>query len=119
LGNSGEMDRTNTETNQDQSNRLNNGNGGVSKAANEGDSVKGKQKSPKVPAATDGDENKDDSRRGPTLISVDEKVAWRAAPVRSRLGVKVQPATARLVRVPAYPKTEWLPVDSESKLAKK
>jgi hypothetical protein len=82
-----------------------------------------KKKSPGVPKAEDGtDANDGDgtngARRGPSIISLDEKVAWRAAPVRSRTGVKQQPARARLVRLPDYPKSEWLPVDSDSKIAK-
>ena len=56
--------------------------------------------------------------KAPT-ISIDEKVAWRSAPVRKRIEVRTHTANARLVRLPAYPKSEWLPVDIDSKVASK
>ncbi|MBI3866070.1 MAG: hypothetical protein HY290_29685 [Planctomycetia bacterium] len=69
------------------------------------------------PASKPADDTDGDTRHAPR-ISIDEKVAWRAAPVRTRMTGKTQTASARLVRLPAYPKSEWLPVDGDSKIAK-
>jgi hypothetical protein len=135
MGSSGPLPRTGSDTNTEEgAGRLNNRDGNVGfqsprNAGNaEGDDADSrsktgtgaaKKKSPVVPRAKDGDEEgTDGARRAPTIISVDEKVAWRAAPVRTRVGVKTQTASARLVRLPAYPKSEWLPVDGDSKIAK-
>jgi hypothetical protein len=74
-------------------------------------------KSKKGPPASKADEGAN-SGKVPT-ISIDEKVAWRSAPVRKRIEVRTHSANARLVRLPAYPKSEWLPVDSDSKVASK
>ncbi len=134
LGTSGSMPRTDSDTKTDDgASRLNKRDGNIGfqtprNAANtDGDAADddagsrsgaSKKKSPGVPRAKDGDEGSGDTRRAPTIISVDEKVAWRAAPVRTRMGAKTQTASARLVRLPAYPKSEWLPVDADSKIAK-
>jgi hypothetical protein len=134
MGSSGPLPRTGSDTNtEDGASRLNNRDGNVGfqsprNAGNaEGDDADSgsktgtgtqKKKSPGVPRAKDDEEGNDGARRAPTIISVDEKVAWRAAPVRTRVGAKTQTASARLVRLPAYPKSEWLPVDGDSKVAK-
>jgi hypothetical protein len=78
------------------------------------------KKSPNVPKA-DGDEKDDTTgiRRGPAIINLDDRIAWRSAPTRTRIGVRPPAATARLVRLPAYPKTEWQPIENEEKVAKK
>lgn len=52
-------------------------------------------------------------------VSLDEKIAWRAAPERKRLTIGKAVGNARLVRLPAYPKSDWIPVDAEAKVAKK
>ncbi len=75
----------------------------------------------KGPKPSKIDENNDNNGKGagkaPT-ISIDEKVAWRSAPTRTRTETRTHVATTtRLVRLPAYPKTDWLPVDSESTVA--
>lgn len=70
---------------------------------------------PKIP------EDKDDGKeagQGPTL-NLDEKVTWRATPERRRLTIKPAYTHARLVRMPAYPESDWMPVNGDSKLAKK
>lgn len=70
---------------------------------------------PKIP------EDKDDAKeagQGPAL-NLDEKVTWRAAPERRRLTVKPLYTNARLIRMPAFPESEWMPVNGDSKLAKK
>ncbi len=73
-----------------------------------------RKKDPAVKKADDAE----GAGKAPT-ISIDEKVAWRSAPVRKRVEVRTHTANARLVRLPAYPKSEWLPVDSDSKVASK
>ncbi|MBS0261803.1 MAG: hypothetical protein JSS02_07585 [Planctomycetes bacterium] len=93
-------------------------NSGEEDATGAGDSPKTK-KSPAVPKADGGEDGANGSRRGPTIINLDDKVAWRSAPTRTRVGVKPSTATARLVRLPSFPKTEWQPVESEEKVAKK
>jgi hypothetical protein len=127
LGNSGKLNRTDSDTGTDQgSTRTNSRSGqaafqGPIRDADEKDGSEAadkEKKSPGVPKAND-EEGTNGARRGPAIISLDEKVAWRAAPVRSRMGSKPAIASARLVRLPAYPKSEWLPVDSDSKIAKK
>jgi len=86
-----------------------------------GDSVpvrpKGK-KSPEAPSIPADDEAGSGAGHLPTL-NLDEKVAWRSPPERKRMALKVRTANARLVRVPAYPKSDWTPVEPESKVAKK
>lgn len=134
LGNSGNLPRTNQDTDgENGASRLNQRdesgfaaprNAGASSDEDDSSGSTSKsgtgtrrRKDPSVPRADDGDDSNDGARRAPT-ISVDEKVAWRAAPVRSRTGAKAHTASARLVRLPAYPKSEWLPVDGESKIAR-
>lgn len=78
---------------------------------------KGK-KSPEAPSIPADDEAGSGAGHLPTL-NLDEKVAWRSAPERKRITLKVRTANARLVRVPEYPKSEWTPVEPESKVAKK
>ena len=73
------------------------------------------KKGPAAPKASDGENP--DSSRAPT-ISVDDKVAWRTAPARTRVGTRPRTVSARIVRLPAYPKSDWLPVEGESKVAK-
>lgn len=53
------------------------------------------------------------------VLNLDDKVAWRPAAERTRLPIKPHYANARLIRTPALPQTEWVPVSSGSKLAKK
>jgi hypothetical protein len=84
-----------------------------SKSNSRGSSKAGKT-GPGVPRIDD----KSNSRKAPT-INLDDKVAWRSAPARTRIESRPQTANARLVRLPAYPKTDWLPVESESKVASK
>ena len=75
---------------------------------------KGSKKGP--PATKADDAGGKNSGKAPT-ISIDEKVAWRNAPARQRIEVRSHAANARLVRLSAYPKSEWLPVETESKVA--
>ena len=79
-------------------------------------STKAGKKGPAAPKAS-GNEDPDSSR-APT-INVDEKVAWRNAPARTRVGTRPRIVSARMVRLPAYPKSDWLPVEGESKVANK
>jgi len=76
---------------------------------------KGSKKSPPAAKADDAG-GTDSSNKAPT-ISIDEKVAWRSAPARKRIVAPTHAGNARLVRLPAYPRSEWLPVESESKVA--
>ncbi|MGQ0634477.1 MAG: hypothetical protein ACT4QC_07700 [Planctomycetaceae bacterium] len=59
--------------------------------------------------------------RSPELptINLDDKIAWRAAPERKRLTKEAPIRNARLVRRPTYPAGDWLPVEPESKVARK
>jgi hypothetical protein len=77
---------------------------------------KGK-KSPSPPKIPD-DNDESGSLRAPS-INLDEKIAWRAAPERKRATIKKDVANARLIRLPAYPRSDWLPVDPESNVARK
>jgi hypothetical protein len=54
----------------------------------------------------------------PTL-NLDDKVASLPGPERKRLTLKPNVANARLIRLPAYPKSDWIPVESEAKIASK
>ena len=72
------------------------------------------KKGPDAPRIDDGS----NTRKAPT-INLDEKVAWRSAPTRTRIAARPQAVDARLVRLPAYPPSNWLPVESESKVASK
>lgn len=73
--------------------------------------------SPELPAI-DG-EGDTGTNRLPTL-NLDEKIAYRPAPERKRLSARTKGVpNARLVRLPAYPKSEWTPVDTNAKVAKK
>lgn len=76
--------------------------------------TKGGPTPPQIPK----DKDETGSGRLPTL-ELDEKVASRAAPERKRMTLKANVANARLIRVPAYPKSEWVPVDPDAKVAKK
>lgn len=76
------------------------------------------KKGPRTPAFSDDDEKENGNGRLPT-INLDEKVAWRPAPERKRVQLKPRVANARLIRVPAYPKSDWIPETTESKVAKK
>lgn len=77
----------------------------------------GTKNTPKLPKAPLGDDGAG-AQELPKL-NLDEKIAWRPAAERKRLEPKSNVANARLVRLPAYPKSDWLPVEPESKLAKK
>lgn len=90
--------------------------GSKSKVTNPGAS-KGSKKGPPAPRIKVEGEDPDSSRI-PT-VNVDEKVAWRTAPARQRIETRSHIAGARLSRLPAYPKSDWVPVDSESKIASK
>ena len=92
------------------------GNASPASKTNDSSSSKSGKKGPAAPKARDGEDP--DSSRAPT-ISVDEKVAWRTAPARTRLETRPRTVSARIVRLPAYPKSDWLPVEGESKVAKK
>jgi hypothetical protein len=92
--------------------------GSLSPASKKSDSASSKA-SRKGPPPPKADVKEDpDSSRAPT-ISVDEKVAWRDAPARTRVETRPRTVSARIVRLPAYPKSDWLPVEGESKVAKK
>jgi hypothetical protein len=93
------------------------GDDGVQPAAGTQDGIPVLPKGKKGPGAKKADDAAG-AGKAPT-ISIDEKVAWRSAPVRKRIEVRTHTASARLVRLPAYPKSEWLPVDTESKVASK
>jgi hypothetical protein len=71
------------------------------------------RKSPPLDKAND-----DQGSTRPVTINLDEKVAWRTAPARTRIDIHPRISNARLVRLPAYPKSDWMPVDDESKIAK-
>ena len=75
--------------------------------------AKQNRKSPPVNKANDDDQG---SIR-PATINLDEKVAWRTAPARTRVDIHPRISNARLVRLPAYPKSDWMPVGDESKIA--
>jgi hypothetical protein len=76
--------------------------------------AKSGRKGPATPKATDDQ----GSTRPATIINLDEKVAWRSAPARTRIDIHPRATNARLVRLPAYPKSDWMPVEDESKIAK-
>jgi hypothetical protein len=76
-------------------------------------SSKAGKKGPNPQKADEGDEG---ARKAPT-ISIDEKVAWRSPPTRTRIESRAHLGNARLVRLPAYPQSEWLPADGETKIA--
>jgi len=76
-------------------------------------------KSKKGPPASKADDSEGANFRKAPTISIDEKIAWRSAPVRQRIEVRTHSANARLVRLPAYPKSDWLPAEPESKVASK
>jgi hypothetical protein len=78
-------------------------------------SSKGSKKGPNAPRI---DDENPESGKVPA-IRLDEKVAWRSAPTRTRIEARTHAASARLVRLPAYPASDWLPVDSESKVARR
>ncbi len=92
--------------------------GSAAPVKSEGGTQKASKKGPAAPKAGDGDAQ-DDSSRAPTTISVDEKVAWRNAPARTHVESRTRTVSARIVRIPAYPKSDWLPVEDDSKVAKK
>jgi hypothetical protein len=72
------------------------------------------------PSAPAIDDDKDGNGAGHLpALNLDEKVASRAAPERKRVTLKPHVAQARLIRVPAYPKSDWIPVDTDAKVAKK
>jgi hypothetical protein len=77
-------------------------------------SSKASKKGPN-PQKIDDEDGKGAGKAPP--ISIDEKVAWRSRPTRTRVETRSHLGSARLVRLPAYPQSEWLPVDSESKVA--
>lgn len=76
-----------------------------------------KKSGPTAPRIPD-DNDESGSGRLPTL-NLDGKVASRAAPERKRVTLRPTVAKARLIRVPAYPKSDWIPVDADAKVAKK
>ncbi|MGE5194994.1 MAG: hypothetical protein ACM3U2_21080 [Deltaproteobacteria bacterium] len=93
---------------------------GASSTSSESSSKSGgsgsSKKSKKGPSTPKIDPDGEGAGKAPT-ISIDEKVAWRSAPVRTRVEARPRIASARLVRLPAYPKSDWLPVEAESKVA--
>lgn len=86
-----------------------------SKASSPASSKESKKGPPAKKA--DGDEGSNSGKR--PAISIDDKVASRSAPLRTRIENRSHTGTARLVRLPAYPASDWIPVDSDSKVAKK
>jgi hypothetical protein len=86
----------------------------------QGHKATGPSKGPRRgPAAPRIEEDESNAGKRPT-ISIDDKVAWRSPPTRTRIVARPPIAGARLVRLPAYPKSDWLPVEeSESKVASK
>lgn len=72
-------------------------------------------KGPQAPLLEDEPEK--ESGHLPTL-NLDEKIAWRPAPERKRVSARPRIGNARLIRVPAYPKSEWTPVDADAKVAR-
>jgi hypothetical protein len=70
----------------------------------------------KGPNPQKADEGGEGARKAPT-ISIDEKIASRSPPARTRVESRPHTGNARLVRLPAYPQSEWLPVDSDAKIA--
>ena len=90
--------------------------GGASTTKNRGSgSPPGNKKGPKTPVI---EEDNPENGKLPA-IRIDEKVAWRSAPTRTRIEVRTHAASARLVRLPAYPTSGWLPGDSETEVARR
>jgi hypothetical protein len=92
--------------------------GGTSSASGVKSDSNSSKASKKGPAAPKANDENPGSSRIPT-ISVDDKVAWRTPPARSRMETRPRTVSARIVRLPAYPKSDWLPVEGESKVAQK
>lgn len=89
--------------------------GDGSDAGGSSGSSTGKKKGPAIDRVDEFD-----ARTGPVpTISIDEKIVWRPAPVRKRSEIPGHVASARLVRVPAYAKSGWLPAVEGSSVAKK
>src|SRR5262249_21989493 len=88
--------------------------GGTSGGSTSSGSSKAGRKEPN-PKKIDDEDGKG-AGKAPT-ISIDEKVAWRSPPMRTRVESQAHLGNARLVRLPAYPQSEWLPVDSDAKIA--
>lgn len=79
---------------------------------------KARVKAPDLPAIVVPEDEEKDSGKVPVL-KLDEKVASRAAPERRRIVLQPQTTNASLTRIPAYPKSDWTAVESDSKVAKK
>jgi|SRR5579872_6750990 len=93
--------------------------GSTSKKGTKGTPSPGASKrSKKGPVAPKADDEPEGDSTGLAIMTA-EKVAWRSAPARQRIEVRTPPEALRLVRLPAYPKSSWLPADGDSKLAKK
>jgi hypothetical protein len=88
--------------------------GGTSSGSTSSGSSKAGRKEPN-PKKIDDEDGKG-AGKAPT-INIDEKVAWRSPPVRTRVESRPHLGNARLVRLRAYPQSEWLPADSETKIA--
>jgi hypothetical protein len=69
---------------------------------------------PRIP-----DDNEESRIPPPVRLDLDGKIAWRPAVERKRASLVTPVSNARLVRLPAYPASEWQPVESASTLAKK
>jgi hypothetical protein len=87
--------------------------GGTSNGSTSSGSTKAGKKGPNPQKI---DEDGKGAGKAPT-ISIDEKVAWRSPPTRTRVESRPHLGNARLVRLPSYPQSEWLPVEGESKVA--
>ena len=91
--------------------------GGTSAGGTSGGSTSsGSKAGNKGPNPQKIDDDQNGARKAPT-INIDEKVAWRSPPTRTRVESRPHVGNARLVRLTAYPQSEWLPADGEAKIA--
>lgn len=73
--------------------------------------------SPATPAIREDEKSSLDIQ---PLLKLDDKITWRAAPVRSiRREIPQHVANARLVRIPAFPSNDWIPLVDTKSIAKK
>lgn len=71
---------------------------------------------PRIPS---DDEARNFSPAAGQPLNLDSKITWRPTAERQRLSLKTEYRDARLVRTPSYPKSEWIPVSGQSKIASK
>lgn len=84
-------------------------------AAGRSGSAKGRKKGPAIDPV---DETEEQTAVPVPTVSIDEKIVWRPAPIRKRSEPHHNVANARLVRLPAYAKSGWLPADASNVASK-